>query len=48
MDVHLAARIMAAVHGGQVVLSQATRDLLAKMKPPRGGWFGAERARARR
>ena len=29
MDVHRAARIMAAAHGGQVVVSQATRDLLA-------------------
>ena len=29
MDVHRAARIMAAAHGGQVVLSQSTRDLLA-------------------
>ena len=29
MDVHRAARIMAASHGGQVVLSQSTRDLLA-------------------
>jgi predicted ATPase len=28
MDVHTTARIMAAGHGGQVVLSQSTRDLL--------------------
>jgi predicted ATPase/class 3 adenylate cyclase len=28
MDVHRAARIMAAAHGGQVLLSQPTRDLL--------------------
>ena len=28
IDVHRAARIMAASHGGQVVLSQSTRDLL--------------------
>jgi predicted ATPase/class 3 adenylate cyclase len=28
MDVHRAARIMACAHGGQVVLSQATRELL--------------------
>src|SRR5206468_6896778 len=28
MDVHRAARIMAAAHGGQVVVSQTTRDLL--------------------
>jgi class 3 adenylate cyclase len=29
IDVHRAARIAAAAHGGQVVLSQTTRDLLA-------------------
>ena len=28
LDVHTAARVMAAGHGGQVVLSQSTRDLL--------------------
>src|SRR5436190_17233831 len=28
LDVHLAARIMAAGHGGQVLLSQATRSLV--------------------
>jgi predicted ATPase/class 3 adenylate cyclase len=28
LDVHRAARIMAAAHGGQVLLSQSTRDLL--------------------
>ena len=28
LDVHLAARIMAAGHGGQVLLSEATRDLV--------------------
>jgi predicted ATPase/class 3 adenylate cyclase len=28
LDVHRAARIMAAAHGGQVLLSQTTRDLL--------------------
>jgi predicted ATPase/class 3 adenylate cyclase len=28
LDVHRAARIAAATHGGQIVLSQATRDLL--------------------
>ena len=28
MDVHLAARIMSAGHGGQVLLSKATRDLV--------------------
>jgi class 3 adenylate cyclase len=30
MDVHRAARIMAAAHGGQVVVSQTTRDLLGE------------------
>ena len=29
MDVHRAARVMAAGHGGQVLLSQSTRDLVA-------------------
>jgi predicted ATPase/class 3 adenylate cyclase len=29
IDVHRAARIMAAAHGGQVLVSQTTRDLLA-------------------
>jgi predicted ATPase len=29
LDVHRAARIMSAAHGGQVLLSKATRDLLA-------------------
>lgn len=28
MDVHRAARIAAAAHGGQVVISQTTRDLI--------------------
>jgi class 3 adenylate cyclase len=28
-DVHLAARVMSAGHGGQVLLSQATRELIA-------------------
>jgi class 3 adenylate cyclase len=28
LDVHHAARVMAAAHGGQVLLSQSTRDLL--------------------
>ena len=28
MDVHRAARIAAAGHGGQILLSHATRDLL--------------------
>jgi hypothetical protein len=30
MDVHRAARIMAAAHGGQVVVSKTTRDLLGE------------------
>jgi predicted ATPase/class 3 adenylate cyclase len=30
MDVHRAARIMACAHGGQVVVSQATRELLGQ------------------
>jgi predicted ATPase/class 3 adenylate cyclase len=30
LDVHRAARIMASAHGGQVVLSQSTRDLLGR------------------
>jgi class 3 adenylate cyclase len=28
LDVHRAARVMAAGHGGQVLLSQSTRDLI--------------------
>ena len=28
MDVHVAARICSAAHGGQVVVSQSTRDLV--------------------
>jgi class 3 adenylate cyclase len=28
MDVHLAARVMSAAHGGQVVLTRSTRDLV--------------------
>ena len=31
LDVHRAARIMAAGHGGQVLLSQVTRDLLGEV-----------------
>ena len=30
MDVHRAARVMAAAHGGQVLVAQPTRDLLGK------------------
>jgi class 3 adenylate cyclase len=33
VDVHRAARIAAAAHGGQVVLSSATRDLVASAQP---------------
>jgi hypothetical protein len=29
MDVHMAARICAAAHGGQILVSRTTRDLLA-------------------
>src|SRR5262249_61146999 len=32
-DVHLGARIAAAAHGGQVVVSKATADSLAEMFP---------------
>ena len=34
MDVHRAARIAAAGHGGQVLLSQTTRDLIYQDLPP--------------
>ena len=34
MDVHHAARIMSAGHGGQTLLSQTTRDLVAQHLPP--------------
>lgn len=33
MDVHQAARIMSAAHGGQVLLSQTTRDLIVAGQP---------------
>jgi predicted ATPase/class 3 adenylate cyclase/DNA-binding CsgD family transcriptional regulator len=33
MDVHRAARICAAAHGGQILLSQTTRDLVAERLP---------------
>ncbi len=33
MDVHRAARICAAGHGGQILLSQTTRDLVADVLP---------------
>jgi predicted ATPase/class 3 adenylate cyclase len=34
LDVHRAARIAAAAHGGQVLLSQTTRDLAERELPP--------------
>ena len=34
LDVHRAARIAAAAHGGQVLVSQTTRDLLEDERPP--------------
>ena len=34
MDVHRAARIAAAGHGGQILLSQTTRDLVGNDLPP--------------
>jgi predicted ATPase/class 3 adenylate cyclase len=36
LDVHRAARVMAAGHGGQVLISQATRDLLDERHNVRG------------
>ena len=33
LDVHQAARIMSAAHGGQILLSQATRDLVEQTLP---------------
>ena len=33
LDVHRAARIMAAAHGGQVLISQATRELARDLPP---------------
>ena len=35
IDVHRAARIAAAGHGGQILLSQATRDLVRRRSPAR-------------
>src|SRR5205823_11155502 len=35
LDVHHAARVMAAGHGGQVLLTQPTRDLLDETYPVR-------------
>src|SRR2546423_9435662 len=34
LDVHQAARIMSAGHGGQILLSQSTRELLEQELPP--------------
>jgi predicted ATPase/class 3 adenylate cyclase len=34
LDIHRAARISAAAHGGQVVLSETTRDLVGDRLPP--------------
>ncbi len=34
LDVHRAARVAAAAHGGQIVLTQATRDLVERALPP--------------
>jgi predicted ATPase/class 3 adenylate cyclase len=34
LDLHYAARIMSAAYGGQVLLSQTTRDLVAQDVPP--------------
>ncbi|MEA2537154.1 MAG: hypothetical protein QOF11_1388 [Chloroflexota bacterium] len=37
LDVHRAARICAAGHGGQILISQTTRDLIAdELRPPMG------------
>ncbi len=36
LDVHLAARIMSAAHGGQILLSQATCDLVAREEEVEG------------
>jgi predicted ATPase/class 3 adenylate cyclase len=35
LDVHRAARVMSAGHGGQVLLSEATRELVERMLPAR-------------
>ena len=46
MDVHVAARICSAAHGGQVVVSQATRDVAggdAGLGPSRSGCLGDHR-----
>ena len=38
LDVHRAARIMSAGHGGQVLLSQTTRDLVEHARRAGRGW----------
>ena len=37
LDVHRAARICTAAHGGQILISQTTRDLIAHAVPPDSG-----------
>jgi class 3 adenylate cyclase len=39
LDVHRAARIAGAAHGGQVVVSEATRQLVASRLPGGCGWL---------
>ncbi|MDP9484058.1 MAG: tetratricopeptide repeat protein [Chloroflexota bacterium] len=48
LDVHRAARICAAGHGGQILISQTTRDLIAEeLRPPLGVVdLGAHRLRS--
>ena len=48
LDVHRAARICAAGHGGQILISQTTRDLIAEdLRPPMGVIdLGAHRLRS--
>jgi predicted ATPase/class 3 adenylate cyclase len=48
LDVHRAARICAAGHGGQILISQTTRDLVAdELRPPLGAIdLGAHRLRS--
>jgi predicted ATPase/class 3 adenylate cyclase len=48
LDVHRAARICAAGHGGQILISQTTRDLIAdELRPPMGVVdLGAHRLRS--
>lgn len=48
LDVHRAARICAAGHGGQILISQTTRDLVAgQLRPPLGVIdLGAHRLRS--